>query len=121
MSRNRRIITLLFSSAIMAGAIIVGASLVRGAGEEPKAADPASLLLQRVEALERRVDILEKGTLPAIAPYSPVAPSPPGQNRVPESWRPYQFNGQTYYILPIDASGTTQGQSTNGSTPVPNR
>jgi hypothetical protein len=117
MSRNRRIMSLL-SVAIVAGAIIVGASLVRGAGEEPKAADPTSLLLRRVEALERRIDILEKGTLPAIVPYSPTAPLPPGQNCVPESWKPNQFNGQTYYIVPIDANGTTQGQLSNGSTPV---
>jgi hypothetical protein len=96
MLRYRQVKWLLFSTAIMAGAIVVGASLVRGGGDERKAADPLSVLLRRVEALEARVGQLEKGPQPAIAPYSPVAPAPSDSSRVPENWKPFEFNARQF-------------------------
>lgn len=118
MPRNRRVTSLLFSSAIIVGAIVVGTSLVRGGGDESKAADPISLLLRRVEALESRVVQLERGPQPAIAPYSP---SPPDRSRVPENWKPFEFNGQTIYIVPAITSGATQPPSTRLPTVAPTR
>ena len=121
MSRYRPVTSLLFSSAIVFGAIIVGTSLVRGNGDEPRGADPLTLLVRRVEALENRVAQLEKGPQPAIGSYSPVAPSPPEQNRVPENWRPFQFNGQTSYIVPITTSGPIPSPPTTRATLAPTR
>ena len=121
MWRYRRITSLLFLTAIMASAIVVGTSLVRGGGDEPRVADPLSLLVRRVEALENRVAQLEKGSQSAIGSYSPVAPSPPEQNRVPENWRPFQFNGQTSYIVPITTSGPIPSPTNTRATPAPTR
>jgi hypothetical protein len=121
MSRYRPTASLLFSSAIVFGAIIIGASFVRGNGVEPRGADPLTQLQQRVEALENRVAQLEKGPQPAIGSYSPVAPFSPEQNRIPGNWRPFQFNGQTSYIVPITISGPTPAPTTTRATPAPTR
>jgi hypothetical protein len=117
----RRVTSKLFLSTIMVGGIVVGASLVRGGGDEPKAADPMSVLLRRVEALEGRVAQLEKRPPQAIAPYSPLAPSPPEQGRAPENWRPFEFNGQTIYIVPATTNGATQAPPTIRPTSAPSR
>jgi hypothetical protein len=121
MLRYRHVKSLLFSSAIMAGAIVVGASLVQGGGDEPKAADQFSLLLRRVEALEGRVAQLENGPKPAIAPYSPVAPSPSDSSHIPENWRKFEFNGQTVYIVPTITNGATQSPPISRPTATPTR
>jgi hypothetical protein len=121
MARYRPATSLLFSSAIIFGAIIIGASLVRGNGDEPRGADSLTQLLQRVEALENRVAQLEKGPQPAIGSYSPVAPFPLEQNRIPENWRPFQFNGQTSYIVPITTSGPTPLPTITRATLAPTR
>jgi hypothetical protein len=118
MWRYRRITSSLFLTAIMASAIVVGTSLVRGGGDEPRVADPLSLLVRRVEALENRVAQLERGPQPATGPYPPVSPPPSEQNRVPENWRPFQFNGQTSYIVPITTSSTTDSPPTNRAMPA---
>ena len=137
----------MLSFAILASVIVVGASLVRGGGDEPsavgsskkpagfpwiefdsprvgdepKVADPVAMLLRRVEALEGRVAQLEKRPPQAISPYSPLAPSPPEQRRAPENWRPFEFNGQTIYIVPATKNGATQAPPTNRPTSAPSR
>jgi hypothetical protein len=108
MSRSYRVRPMLVSVAILSVAIVVGTSLVRAGGDgqtssgttydwpqESKSADPTAALLQRVEALERRVAALEGAS----------------NSAVPESWGSFEFNGQTIYIVPTTTSSTTQGLS----------
>jgi hypothetical protein len=111
MSRYRCMPSTAFALAVLASLAIVGASLARGGGDEPtagsssaqpetfpwiespriddepKVADPVTVLLRRVEALESRVATLER------ALRSPISPSPIGQLENPENWRPFEFNG----------------------------
>ncbi|HEV2970566.1 MAG TPA: hypothetical protein VGY55_11405 [Pirellulales bacterium] len=118
MSHYRGLPLSLLSTAILVSVIIVGGSLVRGGGDEPKpnpsitktaefpwiesprvgeesrTADPVALLVRRVEALENRVATLER------ARQSPIAPSSIGQPATPENWRSFEFNGRTIYVVP---------------------
>jgi hypothetical protein len=119
MSRIYRVRPMLISVAILSVAIVVGTSLVRAGGDgqttagtpnfstydwpqESKTAHPTAALLQRVEALERRVAALEGASHSAIGQ---------GSSRVSESWRSFEFNGQTIYIVPTATSNTMQGLS----------
>ena len=45
-----------------------------------------------------------------------VPPQPaPGQgpNEVPPTWRPFEFNGATYYVVPLKADSDNEGTKTN--------
>ncbi len=125
MSRIYRTRPMLVSVAILSLAIVVGASLVRAGGDgqpsagapntttydwpqQPKSADPTAALLQRIEALERRVAVLEGASHSAIGP---------GPSRGQDSWGSFEFNGQTIYIVPTAESSTTQGSS-EGAVPT---
>ena len=120
MSRIHRVRPLLVSAAMLSVAIVVGASLVRAGGDgqsststpdyskfdwfpqESKPGDPTAALLQRVEALERRVAALEGASHAAIGP---------GSSGTSESWGSFEFNGQTTYIVPTATSNSIQGTS----------
>jgi hypothetical protein len=115
MSRIYRVRPMLVSVAILSVAIVVGTSLVRAGGDgqtsalttydwpqNSKTADPTAALLQRVEALERRVAALEGASHSAIGP---------GSSRFPESSGSFEFNGQTIYIVPTATSSSMQGLS----------
>jgi hypothetical protein len=39
---------------------------------------------------------------PPVMPPSPFQPQPPWNNSVPDSWKPFNFNGGQYYIIPLD-------------------
>jgi hypothetical protein len=122
MSRYRSRPPSLVPIAILAIVIIVGGSLVRAGGDEPKpnpsstktaefpwiesprvgdeskAADPVAMLLRRVEALESRVATLERER------PSSIAPSSIGQPATSENWRSFEFNGQMIYFEPTASS-----------------
>jgi hypothetical protein len=90
-----------------------------GAAESQPAAAKTPDLQQRVAALEEKVAQLEKkldqfpSTIapPNGAPRAPTAPLPPGTQLpqqtpqlppgVPPNAVPREFNGQTYYIVPL--------------------
>ena len=77
----------------------------------PEADNTVAELSKRVQALEARLDALERRTI-EISPLAQAVPAMqmapvyvPGavqpQPQVPSNWTPHQFNGMTYYILPL--------------------
>ena len=97
---------------LLIGIVAVVAALSMGAVApvpSPQSSEVAQLK-KEVESLRQRVDSLEqqlkKGLIPApfrggrakpdiINPY-------PWPRQVPPDWKPFEFNGMTYYIVPID-------------------
>jgi hypothetical protein len=41
-------------------------------------------------------------SMPYYNPGSPYLPPNPQHKAVPESWKPFNFNGMQYYIIPVD-------------------
>ena len=82
-----------------------GVSIVTQTAAEPQesATTPQRVheLVQRIEKLEARVAKLEKTRPFLLAPRR--AQSPPDRQRIPEGWVPKEFNGQYYYIVPLDS------------------
>ena len=68
--------------------------------------DENAVLRRRVRELESQVENLKQNRTVTITPQ-------PGQSAVPQNWRPFQFNGATYYVVPLDATSTS-GQGTSG-------
>jgi hypothetical protein len=58
-------------------------------------------LRTRVKQLEQEVETLKRSRTINLTPQ-PATPA------VPPTWQPFQFNGATYYMVPLDASGKTQ-------------
>jgi outer membrane murein-binding lipoprotein Lpp len=56
---------------------------------------------RRVKDLERRIDRPQVRIVPAPLPPLQLQPMP---ERVPENWSPRQFNGITYYVIPLQQS-----------------
>ena len=54
-------------------------------------------LRARVKQLEAEVEALKKSRAITLAPQ-PAAPA------VPPTWKPFQFNGATYYMVPLETS-----------------
>ena len=98
-------------------AITLVASSVVGiwvaASETPRpSADGAPVikqLLDRVAKLEARVAQLEQRQPKIVVPHSEPVPS------VPRDWERREFNGQTYYIVPLDATRGAAPSAGNGT------
>ena len=54
------------------------------------------ILRRRVKELEARVEELKQSKA-VVVPQ----PGVPGQAQVPPSWKPFEFNGMTYYVVPL--------------------
>ena len=59
--------------------------------------DENAALRGRVKELEGQVQTLKQSRVVNIVPQ----PATPGQ--VPQNWKPFQFNGATYYVVPLAA------------------
>ena len=98
MSRYIRVTPLLLSFVVLASAIVVATPLVRGGGEEPAAVDLTTKLFQRIEALENRVAVLEKGPRTGLWLCTASAQSPQEQSRPNvQITSPYQPTYQPSY------------------------
>jgi hypothetical protein len=116
---------------ILCSAAVIGVALLGvylGAAESPKSAVKAPDMSQRVATLEDRVARLEKllsqlvtpGGIPMVAPQAPQPSEAPGAALTPQApqtypapttpqlppgiplnAQPFQFNGSTYYIVPL--------------------
>jgi hypothetical protein len=109
---------------VLCGVGVLGVALLGvylGAAESPTPAVKAPDLSQRVATLEERVLRLEKllsqqitsGGVPLVAPQvapqttpmpqgtAPVPAAPQLQPDIPRNATPFQFNGSTYYIVPL--------------------
>jgi hypothetical protein len=75
-------------------------------------AEAVAKLQKQVEDLERRVVQLElnRSLAPQVVPRAPAPPTlidPPStvlnpEARIPEGWKREEFNGQPYFIVPLD-------------------
>ena len=68
--------------------------------EEKEASNPtdAKQLLKRIEILEKRITLLEKGQ--SIVPVSYQTLTQPLQ-QVPQEWQRREINGHQFYIVPL--------------------
>ena len=57
--------------------------------------DENAALKERVQELERQVETLKQNRTITVTPQPGTA------NPVPPSWQPFQFNGATYYLVPL--------------------
>ncbi len=98
-------------AALLAVGLVGGLALaVSRAAPEPQAASQVTVadLLQRIEKLEARVAELEQRVPRVIVPAQGgpqlrVVPEVNfGAQGVPKSWKPRQFNGITYYDVPLE-------------------
>ena len=87
---------------VMASAAIIGIPLVRGAGDDTDINSMAGLI-KRIEDLEKRIETLEKTQrIPTLDP-SAATVAPP-QRIAPDNATPFQFNGQTIYLIPTNTA-----------------
>ena len=61
-------------------------------------------LRERVKELEGQVETLKQNRTVNVVPQ-PNAAAAPGQ-QVPQNWTPFQFNGATYYVVPVAHGGS---------------
>jgi hypothetical protein len=88
---------------IAAGGCVLGGVWVMAAQKPPwGASGELDALKQRIEVLEDRVAALEEGqrVMPRLVPSLQMPWQLPGQ-AAPEGWVPREFNGRTYYAIPI--------------------
>ena len=104
MSSQKRAVTV--TLLVAAGLCIAGSSRP---GEPPEqVADQRLLDLEaciatldeRIEELENRVDLL---TPTVVQWYGNTRPSPLGGSKAPPGAVPFQFNGMTYYYMPLSS------------------
>jgi len=98
-------------------------------------------LRKEVETLRQRVDALEERLKENLIPPTPedgkrkspfIVPAPkdgrrtpgfvipgPGSGRVPPHWREFEFNGMTYYIVPINNTSKSVGEAGKQVPPGP--
>jgi hypothetical protein len=62
--------------------------------------DENAALRERVTDLERQVETLKQNRVVNVVPQ-PGAPA-----QVPPGWKPFQFNGGTYYVVPLAAGSS---------------
>ncbi len=87
----------------VAGCCVLGGVWAMAAQKpQGEAAGEVEALKQRIEALEDRVAALEEGqrVIPRLVPSVQTPWRLPGQ-ATPERWVPREFNGRTYYVIPI--------------------
>jgi len=96
---------------IVAGAVVflaVGRIAVSTqAANEGGSANELEQLRQQVAKLEERVAKLEKR--PTLVVPTTAVPGKPVP-RVPDDWVQRQFNGQTYWIVPLDTATKVQSK-----------
>jgi hypothetical protein len=68
-------------------------------GSEAEMSAKVARLERQVERLQEKVEQLERR--PVALQAFPSAPYGEG-NKIPPSWSPFSFNGQTYYLTPAE-------------------
>ena len=63
-------------------------------------------LRAQVETQQAQLVELEGQIVRLMRSKAVMAPQPgvPGQSQVPPGWQPFQFNGMTYYVVPLEGS-----------------
>ncbi|MBN1506896.1 MAG: hypothetical protein JW955_08620 [Sedimentisphaerales bacterium] len=96
---------------VVAGAVLIVVALCAGPTSPAPSAEPSQIeqlrqeiasLRQRVESLERRLND-RAFVVPRGDKESPMIIRPPCRpGPVPKDWRPFEFNGTRYYIVPVN-------------------
>jgi len=109
---TRRILPAALACIALLGVVGLGfrgtASRAQTTAEKPPAA-AAETLEQKVARLERQVADLQKQVeelkrRPAVT-FAPADPNPYYQPGLPPGVKPFDFNGETYYHIPIRQQG----------------
>jgi len=97
--------------AVVSG-ILATVALCTGPTSPPPAPSEQSQveeLKKEVDSLRQRVESLEKQLkdhcliIPRTVRESPMIIRPPGRpGPVPKDWHPFEFNGMTYYVVPVN-------------------
>jgi hypothetical protein len=97
--------------------VILAAALVAPSRAQEKKKDPAEVmksleqmvkdyqdenatLKARVKELEGQVEHLKQNRVVNVLPTQPAVPG-----QMPPTWKPFQFNGATYYLVPLAGAG----------------
>ena len=86
-------------------AVLITAFLVMGASNPRQSRDYSITLQARISSLERRVENLEKRLQVNTGRRSPPAVRPAiprPEQRPPRGLRRKEFNGATYYLIPLE-------------------
>jgi hypothetical protein len=99
---------LLGGAFILVGVALFAIAEAGNGGPAPVGDDSPQALLERIKKLEARMAQLERQPPAMIYPMqalpSPNFVSPGMQPQVPPNWIPREFNGQRFYIAPIEKS-----------------
>lgn len=101
----RRIPLLLITGVLVAGAALCVRAASSGPSQDPPGIEQ---LREEIAALHRRVDSLEE-RLKDRAIVIPRGDSRQGPilidpRQAPKDWRPFEFNGMRFYVIPLENS-----------------
>ena len=90
----------------IAVAVLAMGLLAWGAtNQDPRGGDPIARLEVRISSLEHRVETLERRLRATTAGRSSATrrpvPTPRSPTR-PRGWRRKEFNGRSYYVIPLE-------------------
>jgi hypothetical protein len=109
----KRMIAVLISIALPAILILSMGATSSEPSEKPSEIEQ---LRQEVASLRQRVEALEKQVQEnsiVIPKKGPAVISPPWRQRpAPKDWKPFEFNGMPFYIVPIDTVHTRTPEPT---------
>jgi hypothetical protein len=97
------------------GVVLVVVILCAGSTSPAPSPEPSEIeqLKQEVASLRQRVESLEKQLkdrafiVPRGGRESPMIIRPPSRpGPVPKDWRPFEFNGMQYYVVPVNTPHT---------------
>lgn len=66
-------------------------------------------LRQEVASLRQRVEVLEKQVQEhsfTVPPGGPIVIPPYRRQPAPKDWKPFEFNGTTFYVVPVNTAHT---------------
>jgi hypothetical protein len=100
----RRTGVFFLSGSILAAVILCAAG---ASSEPPKESSEIEQLRKEVAELRQRIssveDRMRDRSIITVRPYPPHRP-------IPKNWRPFEFNGMTYYVIPIDNAAKPGGE-----------
>lgn len=104
--------TRLYLAILIVVLVAVAVRCGLGANESERPPDSTAQLIDRIKALEARVEALERATIARALPADVSVPAPDlhfhapliHPQQVPPNWTSHEFNGMTYYLVPLGKS-----------------
>jgi hypothetical protein len=115
--KHRRFASLLTAAAYATAVFVLSSEASSGQSAQGDAKDKDAAvreLKEKVVKLEARVAELQKQIdeirkKPAYPYFAIPEPNPRPKKPVPQDWKPFQFNGQQYYIVPLTENPSNPG------------